>query len=106
MAGEKSTSFDEFMRGLEKEALAEGPSAVAQLRQLEQRFGLASDLIDMRRTKAITQSQLAAVTGVHQSEISRIERGVGNPTAQTLARLGSALGARLTFVPVSELPRR
>jgi XRE family transcriptional regulator, regulator of sulfur utilization len=105
MAGEQSTSFDDFMRGLKEEAVAAGPSAVAQLRQLEQRFGLASDLIVMRRAKAITQSQLAVLTGVHQSEISRIERGVGNPTAQTLARLGSALGARLTFVPDSALPR-
>ena len=106
MAGEQSTSFDEFVREVEQEARTEGPAAVAQLRQLEQRFGLASDLIAMRRAKAITQSQLAALTGVHQSEISRIERGVGNPTAQTLARLGSALGARLSLVPDSGLPRQ
>jgi DNA-binding phage protein len=106
MGGEQSNSFHAFMREVEHDATAEGPTAVAHLRQLEQRFGLASDLIAMRRAKAITQSQLAALTGVHQSEISRIERGVGNPTAQTLGRLGTALGARLSFVSDSQLPRR
>jgi DNA-binding XRE family transcriptional regulator len=99
------SSFDEFMQGLEQEALAEGPAAVAQLRQLEQGFGFAAQLIALRRARSITQSELAAMTGVHQSEISRIERGAGNPTVQTLARLGNALGARLSFVPDSALPR-
>jgi len=101
-----SNSFDDFMVEVEREARAEGPGALAELHHLEQRFGLAADLIALRREKATTQSQLAAMTGVHQSEISRIERGVGNPTVQTLARLGSALGARLSFVPDSGLPRR
>ncbi|MHB8508650.1 MAG: helix-turn-helix domain-containing protein [Candidatus Dormibacteria bacterium] len=41
---------------------------------------------------------MAEATGIHQSEISRIERGVGNPTEDTLARLGRALGARLAFI--------
>jgi transcriptional regulator with XRE-family HTH domain len=58
-------------------AEAEGPAAVAQLRQLEDRY------------------RLAAVYGVRQSEISRIEGGNGNPTLKTIGALARALGAEL-----------
>ena len=92
------TSFDDFMRDIEAEAEVEGPEAVAHLHSLHHRFRLASELVTLRRTRAVSQRQLAEATGIHQSDISRIERGVGNPTEDTLARLGRALGARLTFV--------
>ncbi len=39
------------------------------------------------------------MTGIDQAEISRIERGVGNPTEDTLEHLGGALGVKLAFVP-------
>ena len=92
------TSFDDFMRDIEAEAEAEGPEAVAHLMSLQHRFQLASELVTLRKTRAVSQRHLAQATGIHQSEISRIERGVGNPNKDTLARLGRALGARLTFV--------
>jgi len=38
-------------------------------------------------------------TGIQQAEISRIERGAGNPTAATLLGLADALGQKLTLVP-------
>ena len=41
-----------------------------------------------------------AAGGIQQAEISRIERGVGNPTAATLLRLAEALEQRLALVPV------
>ena len=55
----------------------------------------------LRQAQGISQRKLAGATGVHQSEISRIERGVGNPTEDTLARLGRALGATLLLCPDS-----
>ncbi|MHB8186052.1 MAG: helix-turn-helix domain-containing protein [Dermatophilaceae bacterium] len=36
-------------------------------------------------------------TGTGQPEISRIEAGKGNPTQDTLRKLGASLGAVLTF---------
>jgi transcriptional regulator with XRE-family HTH domain len=50
----------------------------------------------------LTQAQLAGVTGIPQSEISRIERGQTNPTVQTVDRLLAPLGARLEIVPVKQ----
>ena len=43
----------------------------------------------------MTQQQLAAASGIRQSEISRIESGHGNPTLKTIGTLAHALGAEL-----------
>jgi transcriptional regulator with XRE-family HTH domain len=48
----------------------------------------------------MTQKALEEATGVQQSEISKIERGVANPTRDTLVKLGAAFGQRLAFVPL------
>lgn len=93
------TSFEDFLGEIHAEAEAEGPEAVAQLESLHHRFRLAGELVMLRKQRGVSQRELGEVTGIHQSEISRIERGVGNPTEDTLARIGQALGAHLSFVP-------
>jgi len=42
-------------------------------------------------------AQVAAASGIHQSEISRIESGNGNPTLKTLGALTGALGVELSI---------
>ena len=88
-------TFDETYARVVAEAEAEGPEAVAELRLLEDRYRLASDLISRRRSLHMTQQQLAAVSGIRQSEISRIEGGNGNPTLKTIGALARALGAEV-----------
>lgn len=46
----------------------------------------------------MTQIELSEKSGVAQADISRIERGLGNPTSTTLDRLGEAVGAKLGWV--------
>jgi transcriptional regulator with XRE-family HTH domain len=41
---------------------------------------------------------ISELTGVPQADISRIERGAGNPTEATLERLAVALGRKLELV--------
>lgn len=89
------TTYEEFHAQVLAEAEAEGPEAIAQLRTFEDRYRLASDLIGLRRARSITQQQLAAASGIRQSEISRIESGNGNPTLKTIGALARALGAEL-----------
>ncbi len=89
------TTYEEFHAQVVAEAEAEGPEAIAQLRMLEDRYRLASDLIGLRRARSMTQQQLAAASGIRQSEISRIESGSGNPTLKTIGALARALGAEL-----------
>ncbi len=57
-----------------------------------------------REARALTQTQLAQVTGINQSDISRLENGTGNPSLRTLKRLASGMGMKLEvkFVPYSQ----
>ena len=91
------TDFDDLLRQIEREADAEGPAGRAHIDALRDRFDLVEQIIDRRRELHLTQEQVAEASGLHQSVVSRIEQGVANPTARTLAALGRALDARLTF---------
>jgi len=95
------TTFDEFIAELEAEALAQGPEAVAELDAFRLHFSLARQLGAQRRAQHLTQKQLAAMTGLDQAEISRIERGQANPTTATLGVLTRALGVDVKLVPAS-----
>jgi transcriptional regulator with XRE-family HTH domain len=61
-------------------------------------YDMAVQLMELRERRGMTQIELAAVTGIAQSEISRIERGSANPTEKTLLRIADALGADLRVV--------
>ena len=45
--------------------------------------------------KLTTQKELAEITKIHQAEISKIERGIGNPSIKTLERIAKGLGLNL-----------
>ena len=58
----------------------------------------ASQAVSAARAAAgISQKQLAALTGIDQSDISRIERGVANPSVATLERIAKAMGGQLSI---------
>ena len=50
-----------------------------------------------RALSGMSQKQLAAASGIDQSDISKIERGVANPSVATLERLAKALGGQLAI---------
>jgi len=93
-----ATKFSEFMHEVEREAKAEGPAAIAELRILRERFRLARRFAEARRKRKWTQQKLADKTGLNQSEISNIESGRANPTYQTLQTLAVALGGKIDLV--------
>ena len=43
----------------------------------------------------MTQKELAEKTGIYQADISKLERGIGNPSVSTLKRLADGLGLDL-----------
>lgn len=98
----KKRTFDEFWNQLEHDVAAKGPGAVAEFERMQHRFHLGAELSVLRHERGLSQQRLAALTKIDQSEISRIERGLGNPTEDTLSRLATQLGARLAFVPDGE----
>lgn len=60
-------------------------------------------LINARKQAGITQKRLAEMTGLEQAAISRMEKGVQNPSLKTLLRITEALELRLKIeqAPIS-----
>lgn len=56
---------------------------------------LAENLIKARDIAGMTQKQLSESTGIYQADISKIERGLANPSLSTLKRLADGMGLKL-----------
>ena len=48
-----------------------------------------------RAKKGLSQKELSDLTGIDQSDLSKIERGTANPSVNTLNRIAKALDAKL-----------
>jgi transcriptional regulator with XRE-family HTH domain len=55
---------------------------------------LGTNLRDARKRLGLTQEQVAERSGVHATEVSRIENGKRDPRASTLLRLAKAIEMR------------
>lgn len=54
-----------------------------------------SEVAKARAKMGLSQKELSEKTGIDQSDISKIERGVANPSIATLTRIAEELGAKL-----------
>lgn len=52
-------------------------------------------VMDVRIKADLTQKKLSELTGIDQADISRIERGIANPSVATLERIAEAVGGKL-----------
>lgn len=57
-----------------------------------------------RNDAGLSQTELSYSTGIDQSDISRIERGLANPSIMTLERIANALGKKVDIVFTENLP--
>jgi XRE family transcriptional regulator, regulator of sulfur utilization len=94
-----STRFEDFVREIEN---ASSDEERRELDAARARFRLGARLQQQRLAAGLTQKQLADASGVAQADISRIERGQGNPTAATLGAIGDPLGVALEYVSAEE----
>ena len=71
---------------------------------LEPEFQIINAMIDARKSRNLTQKQLAEITGIDQADISKLENGNANPSLRTLQRLAAGMGLamKVEFVPLSE----
>ncbi|MEO9168125.1 MAG: helix-turn-helix transcriptional regulator [Aestuariivirga sp.] len=68
-------------------------------RFLGQTHALLSNIaVEVFREKGITQSEMARQLGVDRSFVSRILKGVGNPTIRTIGEIAGVLGYRPQLV--------
>lgn len=50
-----------------------------------------------REKAGLTQVQLSKLSGIDQADISKIERGIGNPSLEKLKKIANALNAKCEF---------
>ena len=84
-----------------KKALLKDPEVKKEYDALKPDYMLISALINARVNSNITQKELSTKTGIHQSNISKIEQGLDSPSLHTLQRLADGLNMvlRIEFIP-------
>lgn len=60
--------------------------------------GFAGRLRELRRQRNLSQSELGELASIHYTHVSRYERGVSKPSAETLKRIADALGVTGDFL--------
>ena len=90
------TNFDAFLNDQLKD-----PEFKAEWDALDPEFAVIEAMLKARKETGLTQKQLSERTGIAQTDISRLERGNGNPSLRTLQRLAAGMGMRvkIEFVP-------
>jgi DNA-binding XRE family transcriptional regulator len=89
------TRFSDYLAESE---VADTPEDAAVRAMFAAGIALGLQFRDARVSRGLTQAQLSGLTGIPQADISRIERGAGNPTESTMQRLAHALNGRLQLV--------
>jgi len=86
----KSTKYEDF-----KAQRLTDPEVRKEYDALEPQFRLIREILLRRSELNLNQLQLAKLVGTRQPAISRLERGDGNITINTLRRIADALDADL-----------
>ncbi|HAU1790004.1 TPA: helix-turn-helix transcriptional regulator [Legionella pneumophila] len=79
------------LQNLKKKAF-QNPEVKAEYDSLSEEFSLIDALITMRKQSGLTQEDLANKMGTQKSNISRLEKGRGNPSWKTLQTYAHACG--------------
>ena len=78
-----------------KKALLKDPEVKKEYDALKPDYMLISALINARVNRHITQKELSLKTGIHQSNISKIETGEYSPSLKTMKKIADALNTDL-----------
>ena len=84
------STFDNFLA----EQLQD-PELKAEYDSLEPEFAIMQAIVNARKESGLTQQKLSEITGINQADISRLEKGNGNPSLRTLQRLAAGMNMRL-----------
>ena len=90
------TDFNDFLNNQ-----LQNPDFKKEYNELDPEFSIIQAMIDARKESGLTQKQLAEKTGITQGDISKMERGNGNPSIRTLQRLADGMGMilKVEFLP-------
>lgn len=90
------TRFDDFLNEQLK-----NPDFKKEWDALQPEMTIVKAMIEARQVKGLTQQELSKKTGIAQPDISKLEKGKGNPTIKMLQRLadGMDMELKIDFVP-------
>jgi len=95
MSARKTTDFDDYYNNDNNVP----PSMRAKI---EFEVELIGKLIEAREAKGFTQAQLAEAAGIKQSALARMESLKATPQIDTLFKILTPMGYKLTIVPNDE----
>jgi len=95
MVAKKSTNFSDFYNDNENVSASDRA-------RIEFEVELIGKMIEARETHGFTQAQLAAVAGIKQSAIARMESLKATPQIDTLFKILTPMGYKLAIVPSEE----
>ena len=78
------------------------PENKSSMEEIENLAAIVSSMIEKRNSLGLSQRELAAMCGVPQSSVARIESFKTTPKLDTLLKLMHPLGLRLTVAAVTE----
>ena len=86
-----------------KQTLLSNPEVQKEYEALQPEYAVVRAVLEARKQARLTQQELADMTGIHRSDISKLENGTSNPTIGLLQRLAEGMGmtVRVEFVPKS-----
>ena len=84
-----------------KTELMKNPKFREEYDAIQPEMAVIQAMIDARTSQNLTQKELAKRTGIHQSDISKLENGTRNPSINLLKRLadGMDMVLKIEFVP-------
>jgi ribosome-binding protein aMBF1 (putative translation factor) len=85
-----ATTFKQF-----KAKALKNPTVKAEYEAMGPEYQIIKTIIKERNRRGWSQTELAMAIGSRQPVISRLERGDGNPSLQTLVRIAKALDLSL-----------
>ena len=98
-----NTRFDDFL-----EEQLQDPEFRREYDALQPEHAVIQALIDARHNAGLTQKDLSERSGIAQGDISKLERGISNPSVKTLQRLADSMGMmlKIEFVPKTQLSEK
>ena len=84
-------SFDEYL----EETLENDELLREEWEKTEAEYNILRAVLDTRVRLNLTQQELAKRCGIDQSDLSKIERGVLNPSVKILKKIAKGLGKKL-----------
>ena len=84
-----------------KTELMKNPKFRKEYEAIQPEMAVIQAMVDARTSQNLTQKELAKRTGIHQSDISKLENGTRNPSINLLKRLadGMDMVLKIEFVP-------